>query len=56
MRKDITEQKDWVVVGIPNLIPHYFKTFNEALNSSIKGHLMTEEYYETAYKEKNIKK
>jgi hypothetical protein len=51
MRKDITEQKDWVVVETPNLVPHYFTTFNEALSSPIKGHLMSEEYYRCHYEQ-----
>jgi hypothetical protein len=51
MRQNLNEQQNWVVVEIPNLVPHHFKTFNEALNNPIKGHLMTEEYYTTAYKE-----
>jgi len=51
MRKDITEQEDWVVVETPNLVPHYFKTFNEALNNPIKGHLMSETYYKYHYEQ-----
>jgi hypothetical protein len=51
MRKCLTECKDWVVVEIPNLIPHYFTTFNEALSSPIKGHLMSEEYYRYHYEQ-----
>ena len=53
MRKDITEQEDWVVVETSTLIPHHFKTFNEALHSPVKGHVMTEQYYKYHY-EKNI--
>ena len=51
MRKCLTECRDWVVVEIPNLIPHYFTTFNEALSSPIKGHLMSEEYYRCHYEQ-----
>jgi hypothetical protein len=49
MYKDITKQEDWVVVEIPNLVPHYFNTFEEALNNATKGHLMTETYYKYHY-------
>jgi hypothetical protein len=48
-RKDITEQENWVVVETSTLIPHHFKTFNEALHSPIKGHVMTEQYYKYHY-------
>ena len=48
-RKDITEQENWVVVETPTFKPHYFKAFNEALHSPIKGHVMTEQYYKYHY-------
>ena len=52
-RKDITEQENWVVVETSTSKSHHFKTFNEALHSPIKGHVMTEQYYKHHY-EKNI--
>jgi hypothetical protein len=51
MRKDITEQEDWVVVETPNLVPHYFTTFEEALKCPTKGHLMSETYYKYHYEQ-----
>ena len=51
MRQNLNEQQNWVVVEIPNLVPHYFKTFEEALNNAIKGHLMTETYYKHHYEQ-----
>ena len=49
MREDLANHKGWVLVEIPNLIPHYFTSFSEALTSPIKGHLMTEKYYKYHY-------
>ena len=49
MKENLANHKDWVVVEIPNLIPHYFTSFSEALTSPIKGHLMTEKYYKYHY-------
>ena len=51
-RKDITEQEGWVVVETSTLIPHHFKTFNEALHSPIKGHVMTKQYFEYHYEKR----
>jgi hypothetical protein len=51
MKQNLVNQENWVVVEIPNLVPHYFKTFNEALNNPIKGHLMTETYYKYHYEQ-----
>ncbi len=51
MRQDLKLEENWVVVETPLLKPHYFKTFNEALQSPIKGHLMTEQFYTCHYKE-----
>jgi len=50
--KDITEQEDWVVVETATTKVHYFKTFNEALHSPVKGHVMTEQYYKYHYEER----
>ena len=49
MRKDLTLEENWVVVKTPTLKPYYFKTFNEALHSPIKGHVMTKQYFEYHY-------
>lgn len=48
-RKDISLQENWVVVETPTFKPHYFKTFNEALKSPVKGHVMTEQFYTYHY-------
>ena len=49
IKKDISLEENWVVVETPILKPHYFKTFNEALKSPVKGHVMTEQYYKFHY-------
>lgn len=46
---DIRGIDKWVVIEIPTLNPHYFDTFKEALNSPIKGHLMTNKFYKQCY-------
>lgn len=46
---DVRNVSEWVVVETPMLKPHYFKTFNEALKSPVKGHLMTKQYYTYHY-------
>ena len=51
-RKDITEQEGWVVVEISTFKSHHFKTFNEALHSPIKGHVMTKQYFEYHYEKR----
>jgi len=49
-KKELTEMKEWVVVE--GATPHYFETFEEAVYSPIKGHLMSKFYYEYHYGEK----
>jgi len=51
-RKDITEQENWVVVETATTKVHHFNTFNEALHSPIKGHVMTEQYYTYHYEKR----
>jgi hypothetical protein len=51
MRKNLTLEENWVVVETPTLKPHYFKTFNEALTSPVKGHVMTEQFYTYHYEQ-----
>ena len=46
---ELTEVKDWVVVEREKWEPHYFDTFEEALKSPIKGHVMTKTYYDLHY-------
>ena len=47
-RPDITLEEDWVVVDNSKEV-HHFKTFKEALESKIKGHLMTKQFYTYSY-------
>jgi len=51
MLKNLTLEENWVVVETPTLKPHYFKTFNEALTSHVKGHVMTEQFYTYHYEQ-----
>jgi len=44
-RPDLTLEENWVVVDIQTKEAHYYKTFREALDSPVKGHLMTEAFY-----------
>ena len=46
---DVRKVDTWVIVEIPNFNPHYFDTFEEALNSPIRGHLMTNKFYKQSY-------
>jgi hypothetical protein len=45
MRQNLADHKNWVVVEIPSLVPHYYPSFDKALKSPVQGHLMTETYY-----------
>lgn len=47
-RLDIREEEDWVVIDDSKEV-HHFKTFKEALESKVKGHLMTKQYYTYSY-------
>jgi len=49
--KDITEQEDWVVVETATTKVHHFNTFKEALESPIKGHVMTNQFYTYHYEQ-----
>ena len=49
MKKELTEIKEWVVVNGTEV--HHFETFNEALHSPYKGHVMSKYYYEYNYKQ-----
>ena len=49
-RKELTEEKDWVIVDRETDVPHYVTTFKEALEHSTKGSVMTKTYYENHYK------
>ena len=46
-KKELTEIKEWVVVE--GITPYYFETFEEAIHSPIKGHLMSKFYYDYCY-------
>jgi len=52
-RKELTEIKEWVVIDRKTNTVNYFETFDEALNSPIKGHLMSKYYYQTTYLNKD---
>lgn len=47
---DATQIKEWVILDRDTNEPHYFNTWNEALHSPIKGHVMSKYYYKTTYK------
>lgn len=47
---ELTEVKEWVIVDRETGKLHYTETFQEALKSPIKGHVMTKHYYENDYK------
>ena len=49
-RKELTEEKNWVVIDRETGMPHHVLTFKEALECPIKGTIMTKTYYETSYK------
>ena len=49
-RVELTDVKEWVIVDRETNMPHHVFTFKEALESPIKGHIMTKTYYETSYK------
>ena len=49
-RKDITQQRKWVIVNDNKIIEHY-ESFQHAVTDK-RGHLMTKEYY-NQYKEIN---
>ena len=49
-RKDITQQRKWVIVNDNKIIEHY-ESFHLAVKDK-RGHLMTKEYY-NQYKEIN---
>ena len=47
-RPDITKEEDWIIVDNSKEV-HHFKTFKEALESKVKGHLMTKQFYTYSY-------
>ena len=49
-RRDITQQKNWVIVKDTNV--YKYNSWNEAvvINQMIGGILMSEDYYENHYK------
>lgn len=49
MKKELTEMKEWVVISGTEV--YHFETFNEALHSPYKGHVMSKYYYEYNYKQ-----
>jgi hypothetical protein len=52
-RKDITEQEGWVVVATPTFKhPTILKHLTKHLHSPIKGHVMTEQYFEYHYEKR----
>lgn len=51
-KRELTEIKEWVVIDRETNTVNYFETFDEALNSPIKGHLMSKYYYEHDYGQK----
>ena len=53
-RKDITQEKDWVIVRGDKV--YYYTSWNEAcvVNTMLGGHLMSKSYYENHYKNENI--
>lgn len=46
-RKDITQQRGWVIVNDNKIIEHY-ELFKDAVGDK-RGHLMSEEYYRMSY-------
>lgn len=50
-RPDVRTIGKWVVVSHDDNVYH-FDTFNEALHSPIKGHVMTEQFYKQCYEKR----
>lgn len=50
---DVTQIKQWVILDRDTNEPHYFETWDEALHSPIKGHVMSKYYYQTTYQNKD---
>ena len=50
-KKELTDEKNWVIIDNETKMPHHVLTFKEALESPIKGHIMTKQYYDYHYKE-----
>jgi len=48
-KEDLTKMKDWVLVDRETGAPNYFVTFDEAIHSPIKGHVMSKHYYDNHY-------
>ena len=46
---DLRKEMNWVVIEIPEWKPYHFDTFEEALKSPIKGHLMSNKFYKQCY-------
>jgi hypothetical protein len=53
-RRDLTQEKDWVIVRGENVF--YYDTWNEAcvVNTMLGGHLMSKSYYENHYKNESL--
>lgn len=49
-KEDLTKMKDWVVVDRETDEVTYFETFDEAIHSPIKGHVMSKTYFDFNYK------
>ncbi len=47
-RPNLSDQKNWVKVSDVNQVFH-FETFDEAVKSEIRGHLMSLTYYKYHY-------
>jgi hypothetical protein len=47
-RPNLSDQKHWVKVSDVNQVVH-FETFDEAVKSEIRGHLMSLTYYKYHY-------
>jgi len=46
---ELTQVKEWVIIDRETDMVSYFETFDEAIHSPIKGHVMSKYYYETNY-------
>ena len=47
---ELTQIREWVIIDRETGMASYFETFDEAIHSPIKGHVMSEYYYEYNYK------
>jgi len=47
---ELTQIREWVIIDRETGMASYFETFDEVIHSPIKGHVMSEYYYEYNYK------